>query len=228
MQPPGAADLYLFSHLDPGPQTPPAAGFPGIPDACSCFCFLSCPPGALESLEECLAWERGRDGSGARQRAADGQRSFSGRAAAPDSRPEALLPSAPPSSQASGKKRPDPPVGLLEVALRIMGTTFPTGKECDLNRQCGVVNPETKKICTRLLTCKVTHAHCEVRVGQLSRRPGREGSEILAKIQLQGWGLSPDQTQGEAAAPSGPSMRPAGRGLLPPPPAEEGSGPMGE
>lgn len=29
------------------------------------------------------------------------------------------------------------------------------GKECDLNRQCGVVNPETKKICTRLLTCKV-------------------------------------------------------------------------
>lgn len=62
----------------------------------------------------------------------------------------------PPSSQASGKKRPDLPVGLLEVALGIMGTTFPTGKECDLNRQCGVVNPETKKICTRLLTCKVT------------------------------------------------------------------------
>lgn len=30
-----------------------------------------------------------------------------------------------------------------------------TGKECDLNRQCGVMNPETKKICTRLLTCKV-------------------------------------------------------------------------
>lgn len=32
---------------------------------------------------------------------------------------------------------------------------LPAGKECDLNRQCGVLNPDTKKICTRLLTCKV-------------------------------------------------------------------------
>lgn len=32
-------------------------------------------------------------------------------------------------------------------------------KECDLNRQCGVVNPETKKICTRLLTCKIHSVH---------------------------------------------------------------------
>lgn len=35
---------------------------------------------------------------------------------------------------------------------------YPAGKECDLNRQCGVVNPDTKKICTRLLTCKVSAA----------------------------------------------------------------------
>lgn len=42
------------------------------------------------------------------------------------------------------------------MPLRLTGTALPTGKECDLNRQCGVVNPETKKICTRLLTCKVT------------------------------------------------------------------------
>ncbi|XP_044094779.1 ataxin-7-like protein 2 isoform X1 [Neovison vison] len=32
-------------------------------------------------------------------------------------------------------------------------------KECDLNRQCGVINPETKKICTRLLTCKIHSVH---------------------------------------------------------------------
>lgn len=31
----------------------------------------------------------------------------------------------------------------------------PPGKECDLNRQCGVRNPDTNKLCTRLLTCKV-------------------------------------------------------------------------
>uniref|UniRef100_A0A8D0H0R6 Ataxin 7 like 2 n=1 Tax=Sphenodon punctatus TaxID=8508 RepID=A0A8D0H0R6_SPHPU len=34
-----------------------------------------------------------------------------------------------------------------------------TRKVCDLNRQCGVVNPETKKICTRLLTCKIHSVH---------------------------------------------------------------------
>ncbi|XP_048354635.1 ataxin-7-like protein 2 isoform X1 [Sphaerodactylus townsendi] len=32
-------------------------------------------------------------------------------------------------------------------------------KECDLNRQCGVMNPETKKICMRLLTCKIHSVH---------------------------------------------------------------------
>ncbi|XP_004853691.1 ataxin-7-like protein 2 isoform X3 [Heterocephalus glaber] len=32
-------------------------------------------------------------------------------------------------------------------------------KECDLNRQCGVINPETQKICTRLLTCKIHSVH---------------------------------------------------------------------
>lgn len=47
-------------------------------------------------------------------------------------------------------------MGFQEMAFMLTGTTFPTGKECDLNRQCGVINPETKKICTRLLTCKVT------------------------------------------------------------------------
>ncbi|XP_074420642.1 LOW QUALITY PROTEIN: ataxin-7-like protein 2 [Larus michahellis] len=32
-------------------------------------------------------------------------------------------------------------------------------KECDLNRQCGVLNPDTNKICTRLLTCKIHSVH---------------------------------------------------------------------
>ncbi|NXJ86598.1 AT7L2 protein, partial [Trogon melanurus] len=32
-------------------------------------------------------------------------------------------------------------------------------KECDLNRQCGVLNPDTQKICTRLLTCKIHSVH---------------------------------------------------------------------
>uniref|UniRef100_A0A8C3RG24 Ataxin 7 like 2 n=1 Tax=Cyanoderma ruficeps TaxID=181631 RepID=A0A8C3RG24_9PASS len=35
----------------------------------------------------------------------------------------------------------------------------PPGKECDLNRQCGVRNPDTNKLCTRLLTCKIHSVH---------------------------------------------------------------------
>lgn len=44
--------------------------------------------------------------------------------------------------------------GTWRTCLLNIGVA-PAGKECDLNRQCGVLNPETKKICTRLLTCKV-------------------------------------------------------------------------
>ncbi|XP_030077750.1 ataxin-7-like protein 2 [Microcaecilia unicolor] len=32
-------------------------------------------------------------------------------------------------------------------------------KECDLNRQCGVMNPDTKRVCTRLITCKIHSVH---------------------------------------------------------------------
>ncbi|XP_029429276.1 ataxin-7-like protein 2 isoform X2 [Rhinatrema bivittatum] len=32
-------------------------------------------------------------------------------------------------------------------------------KECDLNRQCGVLNPDTKRMCTRLITCKIHSVH---------------------------------------------------------------------
>uniref|UniRef100_H3B9G1 Ataxin 7 like 2 n=1 Tax=Latimeria chalumnae TaxID=7897 RepID=H3B9G1_LATCH len=32
-------------------------------------------------------------------------------------------------------------------------------KECDLKRHCGVVNPDTKTACTRLLTCKIHSVH---------------------------------------------------------------------
>lgn len=91
-----------------------------------------------------------------------------------------------------------PPRGLLGMALGLMGTAFPTGKECDLNRQCGVINPETKKICTRLLTCKVTPVSAHSEGGQSRHRPwaGR-GAEMFSETQRQGWGEAhPRQREG--------------------------------
>uniref|UniRef100_A0A663EKK8 Ataxin 7 like 2 n=1 Tax=Aquila chrysaetos chrysaetos TaxID=223781 RepID=A0A663EKK8_AQUCH len=56
----------------------------------------------------------------------------------------------PPPPQYSSGLRPPPASRCLPL---------PAGKECDLNRQCGVLNPDTKKICTRLLTCKIHSVH---------------------------------------------------------------------
>ncbi|NXV82822.1 AT7L2 protein, partial [Atlantisia rogersi] len=60
-----------------------------------------------------------------------------------------LLPPTPPSTRGA-PPRPPPASRCLPL---------PAGKECDLNRQCGVLNPDTKKICTRLLTCKIHSVH---------------------------------------------------------------------
>uniref|UniRef100_A0A669QET7 Ataxin 7 like 2 n=1 Tax=Phasianus colchicus TaxID=9054 RepID=A0A669QET7_PHACC len=63
--------------------------------------------------------------------------------AEPPGRPSPTLP--PPPKEPPGAGGDPPP---------------PTArKECDLNRQCGVLNPDTKKVCTRLLTCKIHSVH---------------------------------------------------------------------
>ncbi|XP_075766120.1 ataxin-7-like protein 2 isoform X2 [Pelodiscus sinensis] len=59
----------------------------------------------------------------------------------------------PESTAATGEKEPGP-TKLPPKSHKKMAR-----KECDLNRQCGVVNPDTKKICTRLLTCKIHSVH---------------------------------------------------------------------
>lgn len=66
---------------------------------------------------------------------------------------------------------------------------FLTGKECDLNRQCGVINPETKKICTRLLTCKVSPAPMALRArGQQTQTLSKAGSRRGSTDPAQGLG----------------------------------------
>ena len=32
-------------------------------------------------------------------------------------------------------------------------------RECDLDKHCGVLDPDRKKVCTRLLTCNVRSTH---------------------------------------------------------------------
>ncbi|XP_017595290.1 PREDICTED: ataxin-7-like protein 2 [Corvus brachyrhynchos] len=62
----------------------------------------------------------------------------------------------------SGCSTPSPGGGCLGAPPALPSTRclrVPPGKECDLNRQCGVRNPDTNKLCTRLLTCKIHSVH---------------------------------------------------------------------
>uniref|UniRef100_A0A8C9L1Y9 Ataxin 7 like 2 n=1 Tax=Serinus canaria TaxID=9135 RepID=A0A8C9L1Y9_SERCA len=59
-----------------------------------------------------------------------------------------------PSPRVLGGVLGSPPALPSTLCLRV-----PPGKECDLNRQCGVRNPDTNKLCTRLLTCKIHSVH---------------------------------------------------------------------
>ncbi|NXS74366.1 AT7L2 protein, partial [Pandion haliaetus] len=72
-----------------------------------------------------------------------------GDSAMPTDGPRCKLEGAPtPGEKDAGASKP-PPRSHKKLAR----------KECDLNKQCGVLNPDTKKICTRLLTCKIHSVH---------------------------------------------------------------------
>ncbi|XP_074833476.1 ataxin-7-like protein 2 isoform X1 [Carettochelys insculpta] len=90
-------------------------------------------------------------------------------------------------------------------------------KECDLNRQCGVVNPDTKKICTRLLTCKIHSVHqrrevqgrakdFDLLVAEL-KASSRKGESPKEKSPLRKEAL-PDRLTQDAAAGTQPASGP--------------------
>ncbi|KAM8795924.1 LOW QUALITY PROTEIN: ataxin-7-like protein 2 [Eudromia elegans] len=72
-----------------------------------------------------------------------------------------------PAAAARAAGAPVPPQSAPAAGEREPGAAKPPAKcpkklarkECDLNRQCGVLNPDTRKVCTRLLTCKIHSVH---------------------------------------------------------------------
>uniref|UniRef100_A0A8V5GJA7 Uncharacterized protein n=1 Tax=Melopsittacus undulatus TaxID=13146 RepID=A0A8V5GJA7_MELUD len=63
----------------------------------------------------------------------------------------------PENGPSPGEKPPNHPPGATRTPPRSHKKL--ARKECDLNRQCGVLNPDTNKLCTRLLTCKIHSVH---------------------------------------------------------------------
>ncbi|XP_006628636.2 ataxin-7-like protein 2 isoform X1 [Lepisosteus oculatus] len=91
-------------------------------------------------------------------------------------------------------------------------------KECDLDKHCGVMDPERKKLCTRLLTCNIHSIH------QRRKVPGRTKSFDLLVAELKNGARTrergvPVRERPSGAVPSpetpGPQLgAPHGRGRL--------------
>nr|XP_033774154.1 ataxin-7-like protein 2 isoform X2 [Geotrypetes seraphini] len=78
-----------------------------------------------------------------------------------ESSPNECLVPAMPSARAEASSPTKPGAGVMLDVLQRREECFPASlrKECDLNRQCGVLNPDTKRVCTRLITCKIHSVH---------------------------------------------------------------------
>uniref|UniRef100_A0A8B9R9Q4 Ataxin 7-like 2b n=1 Tax=Astyanax mexicanus TaxID=7994 RepID=A0A8B9R9Q4_ASTMX len=61
------------------------------------------------------------------------------------------------ASTAEGECR-FPPIPIPRTE-RLARAAPPVLKECDLDKHCGVLDPERKKVCTRLLTCNIHSIH---------------------------------------------------------------------
>ncbi|NXA16721.1 AT7L2 protein, partial [Sapayoa aenigma] len=90
-------------------------------------------------------------------------------------------------------------------------------KECDLNRQCGVRNPDTNKLCTRLLTCKIHSVHQRREV----QGRAKDFDVLVAELKASARRGDPPKERGPPEkdppppAPRDPPNTPPGRAKLP-------------
>ncbi|MED6240028.1 hypothetical protein ATANTOWER_014958, partial [Ataeniobius toweri] len=59
-------------------------------------------------------------------------------------------------------------------------------RECDLDKHCGVLDPERKKVCTRLLTCNIHSIHQRRKVTGRSKNFDQLVAELKMKVREKG------------------------------------------
>ncbi|XP_026163171.1 ataxin-7-like protein 2a isoform X2 [Mastacembelus armatus] len=85
-------------------------------------------------------------------------------------------------------------------------------RECDLDKHCGVLDPDRKKICTRLLTCNIHSIHQRRKVvgrsknfdqlvAELKTRVREKGAQSLEGSSSTGRSPSPEAPREQAGAP---------------------------
>nr|XP_046237487.1 ataxin-7-like protein 2a [Scatophagus argus] len=85
-------------------------------------------------------------------------------------------------------------------------------RECDLDKHCGVLDPDRKKVCTRLLTCNIHSVHQRRKVvgrsknfdqlvAELKTKVREKGAQSLEGVSSTGRSPSPEAPREQAGAP---------------------------
>ncbi|KAF7652210.1 hypothetical protein LDENG_00099870 [Lucifuga dentata] len=111
----------------------------------------------------------------------------------PSDRPPAQRKESPLASAVAGHRIPRP---YNKVASR---------RECDLDKHCGVLDPERKKVCTRLLTCNIHSIHQRRKVAGRSKNFDQLVAELKTRVREKGaQSLEGGSSAGRSPSPEAP------------------------
>ncbi|XP_061583965.1 ataxin-7-like protein 2a isoform X2 [Cololabis saira] len=77
-------------------------------------------------------------------------------------------------------------------------------RECDLDKHCGVLDPDRKKVCTRLLTCNIHSIHQRRKVSGRSRNFDQLVAELKTKVREKGPAPLEGPFSGQSPSPEAP------------------------
>ncbi|CAB1457268.1 unnamed protein product [Pleuronectes platessa] len=82
-------------------------------------------------------------------------------------------------------------------------------RECDLDKHCGVLDPDRKKVCTRLLTCNIHSIHQRRKVVGRSKNFDQLVAELKTKVREKGGHLlEGGSSSGRSPSPEAPREQP--------------------
>ncbi|XP_034442726.1 ataxin-7-like protein 2a isoform X1 [Hippoglossus hippoglossus] len=82
-------------------------------------------------------------------------------------------------------------------------------RECDLDKHCGVLDPDRKKVCTRLLTCNIHSIHQRRKVVGRSKNFDQLVAELKTKVREKGGhSLEGGSSSGRSPSPEAPGEQP--------------------
>ncbi|XP_071017600.1 ataxin-7-like protein 2a [Oncorhynchus clarkii lewisi] len=80
-------------------------------------------------------------------------------------------------------------------------------RECDLDKHCGVLDSERKKVCTRLLTCNIHSIHQRRKVSGRSKNFDQLVTELKTSVRIRDRGAQTQEGSGSCQSPSPEAQR---------------------